>query len=170
MVVLRATQKVLRYLAPPDTVTAASDGALGDWYANRLVVDRQPLVLLLSAVSLLSIVIPGRDLRGIPARLPEIVTARLRRLAVPSRIVAAEVATLTPCVVSGTASRSIVMSMVHFTEAIPGYLPVQGWDESTLPFVEAQLGDTPCRVTARREDTIWPAREARRLLAARWDH
>jgi len=28
-----------------------SDTALGDWYVNRLIVDRQPLLLLVSAAS-----------------------------------------------------------------------------------------------------------------------
>jgi hypothetical protein len=44
VVVLRATQKVLRSLPPATTVAVETDTALGDWYVNRIVVDRQPLL------------------------------------------------------------------------------------------------------------------------------
>src|SRR3972149_6891191 len=56
MVVLRATQKLAKVLPPSADAAAESDTALGDWYVNRLIVDRQPLLLLVSARSLLAIV------------------------------------------------------------------------------------------------------------------
>jgi hypothetical protein len=55
MVLLRATQKVLRLL--PESaggVIDSSTTALGDWYVNRLIVDRQPLLLLVSSTSRLA--------------------------------------------------------------------------------------------------------------------
>lgn len=168
MVALRATRKVLRYLPPAEAVNARSDGALGDWYANRLVVDRRPLLLLVSSESLLAILIPGRELRSVPERLPSIVGARLRRLRVHPSVIQAETATLVPGKVAVTVDRSVLGSLVDFTRAIPHYLPIDGWDDSSLPFVELRLGETPCRVAGREEITLWPARGAQRLLADRW--
>lgn len=168
MVALRATKKMLRYLPPAEAVSARSDGALGDWYANRLIVDRRPLVLLVSSESLLAILIPGRELRTIPERLPAIVGARLRRLGVHSGIIRAELATMAPIKIAVTMDRSVLGSLVDFAKAVPRYLPIEGWDDRSLPLVEVRLGDTPCRVTGRMDDTLWPARCAQRLLSERW--
>jgi hypothetical protein len=48
MVVLRPTQKLQRALPVTAAKDVESDTALGDWYLNRLVVDRRPLLLLVS--------------------------------------------------------------------------------------------------------------------------
>jgi hypothetical protein len=55
VVVLRATQKVLRSLPQSEGELGASSNALGDWYVNRLVIDRQPLLLLSGSVRLLTV-------------------------------------------------------------------------------------------------------------------
>jgi hypothetical protein len=60
MVTLRPTRK-LRGALPISDVSKPSDTALGDWYVNRLVVDRRPLLLLVSSSSLLPMLVPGRD-------------------------------------------------------------------------------------------------------------
>ncbi len=88
MIVLRATQKVLRLLPQSGHSGGASDTALGDWYVNRIVIARQPLVLLVSEKSLLSILTPARDVKGLPERLPEAVAARLRRLGLDEAVIA----------------------------------------------------------------------------------
>jgi hypothetical protein len=79
MVVLRATKKLLSKLPAAHSRVAGSDTALGDWHVNRLVVDRQPLLLLVSSCSLLSILAPARDVRILPNRLATLVASRLRR-------------------------------------------------------------------------------------------
>ena len=171
MLALRATAKVLRFLPPPQGVTAPSDGALGDWYANRLVVDRQPLLLLLSSTSLLAILLPARDLRTLPDRLPSMVGARLKRLGVPQQVIDAELATMNPVMVAKTGSLSVNGTMVNFTRELPYHLPINGWDESSLPFVELRLGETPCRRPGDKRsnyDALWPARDAARMLMERW--
>ena len=85
MVHLRATQKVLRRLARDRSVDRASDCALGDWFVNRVVVARQPLLIMVSSSSLLAVLEPARDVRSLPERLPEIVGRRLKRLGVETR-------------------------------------------------------------------------------------
>ena len=168
MVVLRATKKVLSKLPVASRPVTASDTALGDWYVNRLVVDRQPLLLLVSACSLLAIVAPAREVRTLPDRLPELVATRLRRLGISTALIQAEVAAMEPVQVAATQDRSVLGSMVDFAKAIPVYLPIGGWDLTTLPFIESQLAETPCRVSGPFEATIFPKRAAPELLAARW--
>jgi hypothetical protein len=53
MVILRPTKKLASLLPAAQPVPVCSDTALGDWYVNRIVVDRQPLLLLVSSTSLL---------------------------------------------------------------------------------------------------------------------
>jgi hypothetical protein len=168
MVVLRRTQKLAAALpisvpAPPDSTTA-----LGDWYVNRLTVDRRPLLLLASTRSLLPMLIPARDVASLPARLPDLVATRLRRLGIPLSVVQAEIASMRPVQVGATADRSVVGIMVDFAKSVPFHLDPGAWDDTTLPFVEAQLAETPCHASGRSEDVIFPDRKAPELLLARW--
>ena len=78
MVTLRPTRK-LRTALPVAESAAISDTALGDWYVNRLLVDRQPLLLLVSSASLLPIVVRARDVRALPRHIGDMVARRLAR-------------------------------------------------------------------------------------------
>jgi hypothetical protein len=119
-------------LSAASAIVPASDTALGDWYVNRLVIDRQPLLLLVSSNSLLSLVTPAREVRSLPERLAGLVAARLRPMGVADPLIEAEVAVMRPVHVSGTLDRSVVGSMVDFAKAIPVHLPTGAWDEGTL--------------------------------------
>jgi len=77
------------------------------------------------------------------------------------------VASMTPVVVAPTADRTVVGIMVDFAKAVPFYLE-GNWDESTLPFVEARLAETPCHAGRRFEDVVFPERHAPERLLARW--
>lgn len=168
MVILRRTQKLSAAL--PDIVqpSSTSDTALGDWYVNRISVDRWPLLLLISSRSLLPILLPARGVRHLPERLAEIVAKRLERLQIPSHMIEAEVRAMTPVVVARTEDRSVVGIMVDFAKAVPFYLEPHGWDESTLPFAESRLADTPCHSGRRQEAVIFPNKAAPAILAERW--
>lgn len=168
MVVLRATQKVLRRLVISDTEGPASTTALGDWYVSRLVVDRQPLLLAISSLSYLPILTPARELVTLPRRLPELVATRLRRLGVNSRLIDSEIAAMRPVVVGPTCDRSVLGILVDFSKSIPYHLPVAAWDLTSLPFVEMQLAKTPCHATRRFEEVIFPDKKARALLEEGW--
>ena len=147
---------------------ASSETALGDWYVNRLVVDRKPLLILLSSRSLLPILMPDRDVRALPGRLPGLVAARLKRLRVASRLIDAETAAMAPVNIARTTDRSVLGIMVDFAKSIPYSLKRGGWDETTLPFVESRLAETPCYTSRGFEEVIFPERRAPELLAARW--
>ena len=164
MVTLRATKKVLCLLPPSPGESLPSTTALGDWYVNRLVVDRQPLLLLLSARSLLTILTPARDCRRLPARLADLVGVRLHRLGVAPALVAAEMSAMASVSVAPTADRRVLGYLTAFTRELPYYLPVGEWDLTTLPFVETRLAETPCRLG----DVVVPDRSTHALLAAQW--
>lgn len=168
MVVLRRTRKLASALPACGPASSRSDTALGDWYVNRLSVDRRPLLLLVSSSGLLPVVLPARDVANLPGRLSDVVAARLRRLGIASFIVEAEVAAMQPVTVGPTVDRSVVGIMVDFAKSVPYYLERGAWDETTLAFVEARLAETPCHAGRRYEDVVFPDHKAPELLLARW--
>lgn len=168
MVVLRATQKVLRTLPQTASDADVSNTALGDWYVNRIMVDRRPLLLLVSAKSRLAILAPARDVRSLPDRLPGMIANRLRQIDVDASLIDAEMGAMHTVLVGRTQDRSVTGQMVDFSKAIPYYLPVNGWDTSTLRKTEERLGETPCRVNRRFEEVIFPQQTALRLLEEQW--
>jgi hypothetical protein len=168
MVILRATQRVLRQLPPPRCGAEESETALGDWYVNRLVVARQPLLLLVSSRSLLALVTPARDIRTLPDRLPGLVADRLHRLQIPTALVQAEVAAMDPVVTAPTRDRSVLGILLDFARSIPYYLPAGGGEETALQGVEAWLAGTPCHASRRADAVVFPDKAAPKLLAGRW--
>jgi hypothetical protein len=168
MVILRPTRKLQRVLPVSRSVAAESTTALGDWYVNRIVVDRRPLLILVSSTSLLSILAPARDVSSLPNRIADLVAARLRRHGVASELIDAEIDAMSPVVIAPTIDRSVVGFMVDFAVTVPYHLERGSWDETTLPFVEAKLARTPCHASHRRSEVLWPDRKAHELLAARW--
>jgi len=166
MVALRATKRVLRYLSKPSIDRDTPDTALGDWYVNRFVVRRRPLLLLISSKSLLPMICPARDVRTLPQRLPELVAQRLWRLRIPGVQIQAEARAMTPVHVARTLDRSVVGTMVDFIRTAPYYLGDAPPGDAVLHLVEAKLAYTPCRCSSR--DTIWPEDVAKAHLAERW--
>ena len=96
MVILRPTRKLRALLPRAESVPSCSDTALDDWYVNRIVVDRQPLLLLVSSIALLPMLLPARDVRGLPARLGALVAARLRRCGIDAHTIDAEQQAMRP--------------------------------------------------------------------------
>lgn len=86
MITIRCTRKLAKRLTPtPGADTRQSTSKLGDWYANPLNVGHQRLIHCVSERSLLSIVLPAKDVRLFPSRLPYAVGSLLARLGIPSR-------------------------------------------------------------------------------------
>lgn len=168
MVLLRATQKLLRSMPQSAGDSATSSNALGDWYINRIVVDRKPLLLAVSSKSLLSTVVPARDLKTLPDRFATLVEVRLRRLDVSDSAVVSEAEATAVVSVGRTVDRSVVGQLVDFAKSIPFYLPINGWDESSLPEVEDKLAETPCRSSRTGADIIWPKKKAAALVNTVW--
>src|SRR5688500_4960544 len=99
MVVLRVTRKLHTALTPTEHKESRPDGGLGDWYVTRFVVDRRPLLMMVSSESLLAIIEPARDVRSLPSRFPKIVADRLYWIGVDQEAIDREVATMSPIVV-----------------------------------------------------------------------
>lgn len=168
MVVLRATQKLLKSWQVTVEDGDESSTALGDWYCNRIVVDRRHLVLLISARSRLAILTSGRDVRTLPSRLPDLVAARLGRLGIAERLIRLEVNAMSVVRVGRTQDRSLTGQMVDFAKAIPYYLPVNAWNELTLGLAEDRLAETPCLCARSFAEVIFPVDMTKELLAVHW--
>jgi hypothetical protein len=159
----------LRELLPVSEVTSSqSDTALGDWYVNRIVVDRQPLLLLISSTSLLPIVMRARDVRGLPRRLVSVVEARLRRLGIASPTIEAETRAMHPVVIAPTDERSVLGIAVDFAKSLPYFLGSGPWDDATLQWAEDKLAETPCHAARAFDRVVFPERKAPELLRVKW--
>ncbi|MEJ2539004.1 MAG: hypothetical protein P8188_03295 [Gemmatimonadota bacterium] len=166
MVHIRATAKVLRSLPLSKSTDAPPDSALGDWYANRLVIDRIPVLLLISSASLLPILLRARGVRSLPEILPAIVRARLHRLGIPAALIEAEVAAMDPVHVAKTRDRSVLGVLVDFGRMLPHYLP-HDWNEGDFVDAEAKLQTTPFFCSRRAREVVFPDRDTRALLESR---
>ena len=143
MVTLRPTRKLRSLLPATEIVPFTSDTALGDWYVNRIVVHRQPLLLFVSSTSLLPMLCPARDVRGLPDRLGALVRARLKRCGIDDQTIDAETRAMNSVVVGPTVDRSVLGIMVEFARVVPYYVEPGQWDETTLRLVEDRLAETP---------------------------
>ena len=168
MVILRPTRKLNSLLPATEVIPTSSDTALGDWYVNRVVVDRQPLLLLVSSTSLLPMLIPARNVRGLPARLAALVEARLRRCGLDDRTIAAETLAMASVAVGPTVDRSVLGIMVDFAKAVPYHLEPGQWGETTLRIVEERLAATPCHAALSWDRVIFPEKKAPEVLRAKW--
>ena len=84
MFVLRCTKKLLsRMNVRPPADAPKSQTLLGDWYANLLHIQRQQLILCVSERTLLPVVMPARNARDLPQRLPLEIANVLRALDIP---------------------------------------------------------------------------------------
>jgi hypothetical protein len=168
MVILRGTKKVLRYLAAVDASPGESTNALGDWYANRLVIARQPVLLLVSSNSLLPALVPARDVRGLPSRLASVVEGRLRRLGVREKLIEAEIGAMETVSIAKTSDRSVLGTMNDFARIIPFYLDPRYHADLTLESAEERLEETPCRSSKSYAECIFPDQKTVELLELKW--
>ena len=158
---------MLRHLPPISTPEASSDTALGDWYVKRMVIDRVPLLLLVSSRSLLPLVLRARNVQSLPERLPDLVGARLRRLGVPPELVEAELAAMLPVLVGKTVDRSVLGVLVDFGKLFYHVLP-DIWNEDDFEKMESRLAETPCFASRGYDDVVVPRSRTPELLLARW--
>ncbi len=168
MVFLRATQRVLKSLPQSDLDECRSDTALGDWYVNRVLVDRQPLLILVSSESLLTILEPARSVKTLPGRLGGLVANRLQRLGVDRHLIDLEIKAMKVVCVGRTKDRSVTGTLIDFAKTLPYYLPSDGWDARDLREAEDQFSQTPCRCGRSFQETVWPRKKAVSLLTESW--
>jgi hypothetical protein len=168
VVILRPVRKLHGSLPISEDAPLGSTTALGDWYVKRIVVDRHPLLIIVSSTSLLTILTPARDVRGLPDRLADLVASRLKRYGVDPQLVDAERNAMSSVAIAPTADRSVIGIMIEIGKELPFHLEIGGWDETTLPFVEAQLARTPWHAGRREGEVVWPDQAIHALLKDRW--
>jgi hypothetical protein len=144
-----------------------SDTALGDWYVNRVIVDRQPLLLLVSAASLLPALVRARNVRALPTEIEAIVARRLERMGIARSLFDAERRAMTPVHIAATADRSVLGIMVDFASGLP-YLLRPGWNDAALGVAEDRLAETPCHAGKAAGRVVFPNLKAPELLLAKW--
>jgi hypothetical protein len=132
VVLLRATQKVLRNLQPSRDAGGVSGTALGDWYVNRVVVDRQPLLLFVGEKSLLAALAPARDVKNLATWFPGVVFERLKRMDVDWGLIGSEMEAMQVVQVGRTKDRSVTGQMVDFAKTLPYLLPEGDWGPQEL--------------------------------------
>jgi len=115
MLVLRCTRKLLRRLREtPVDIAPRSTTTLGDWYANVLFVHRQPIILAVSARTLLPVLVPARDSPSLGPRFAAALAEILVALGVPAHQIREEQRQMAPVVFAATSSRQILGTMNDF--------------------------------------------------------
>jgi hypothetical protein len=121
---------------PPDTV-------LKNWYAKPFNQGRQRLILCTSECSLLTVIIPAKDLAKLHVRLAEAVARLLIYLDVPTDQVAQERRAMDTMQVSPTASRSVLGTMNDMAWLAARHISEEG-AECDLDNIALEINQAPC--------------------------
>ena len=109
---LRCTRKLLQRIKDePLEGSVPTTTALGDWYANVIPMPFGELLLFVNERSLLTVAIPGEDVKFILSQLRQRVDNLLKQFNVPNRLVIAEIRNMGNVLITKTASRSVLGSM-----------------------------------------------------------
>lgn len=115
VIVVRCTAKLLERLpGHSDSQETASSSRLGDWYATLVRTRRGHFVLAMARATLLPVVVTGRDLRTLPERLSQQVSAMLGSYGVPAEAVEREREAMRDVVYTRTDDRSNVGVLTEF--------------------------------------------------------
>jgi hypothetical protein len=157
---LRATAKLLRRLKCAPAAAGAATTRLGDWYGNLFSVGRQQFALFTSERSLLSVVLPAKEIRPLPIALTDGLRWLLSDLGVPRALIDAELAQMESCVIAATSSRSVLGSMNDHTFAAKLFLS----ESPPLSLIEVhhRLAEVPLKAIGYR----YPREVALDLLSA----
>ena len=141
MLVLRCTQKILKRIGSPIADPPASTTALGDWYAQPLAVGHRRYVLLVSGLSRLPVLMPGRDVKHLATHFPAALARVLAGLGVPEEVIDRELAEAGEIVIAKTASRSLLGTLNDFLHMLRGQLRDE--PDPNLTMEAVRLSDTP---------------------------
>lgn len=112
MIVLRCTAKLQKRLKLPKLADPGpSRTALGDWYGNVFHVGRQPLLILTSERSLLSVVLHAREMDALQATFSMALMKLLLRIGIPAVAVDRELAQMNEIAFGPTRNRSVLGTM-----------------------------------------------------------
>ena len=143
MLVLRCTQKLLK--KNPGPANGREDElvpTLGNWHANLIRLAHSPVVLCVNDLTLLAILVPGRNL---PTFVPEFqnrLAQRLCRMKLPYETISDELAATEIVHIQPTNNRSVLASMNDFVRHLKGMVSNQ-FDFSQANAFEDLLSGIP---------------------------
>ena len=168
MITLCYTQKVRRRLALSEhpSVSREPTTRLGNWYVNLVHYGRQQVVLATSERSLLTVVLPARNLReSLEGNLITSVGHLLTAIGIPPEIVGREVAEMRPAAVGPACNRRVLGSMNEFAFHLGFHM-----ERSGDPLVLALgLSDIPMSAVGTKSHYGIPRNVARELLIGHGD-
>ena len=167
MITLRCTQKVRKRLKLTETTSDAPPPttALGDWYVNLVRFGRQQVVMATSERSLLTVLLPARELRqNLVPNLQSAARQLITVLGIPREIVRREIAEMQPAAYASAVNRRVLGSMNEFAWQLGAYLDRTG-DALELAL---RLSETPMSAVGSKNRYGIPADVARELLAAHY--
>ncbi len=165
MITLCCTQKVRKRLRLAATPPGSSPPttALGDWYVNLVRFGRQQVVMATSERSLLTVLLPARELRqSLVPNLQGAVQQLLTALGIRPETVSCEIAEMQPVAFASAVNRRVLGSMNEFAWQLGAYLDRTG-DALELAL---RLSETPMSAVGSKNRYGIPADVARELLAA----
>jgi len=119
MLILRCTQKLLKKKpGPTDDRQDDLVPVLGSWHANLIWLAHVPIVLCVNDVSLLAILLRGRNFPNLVNAFRNRVAARLERMGLPEDIISLECAAMDVVQVQPSNSRSVLASMNDFARGL----------------------------------------------------
>lgn len=115
MIVLRCTQKLLnRNPGPPNARQDTLVPMLGSWHANVIRLANSPIVLCVSDISLLAVLVQGKDFPNFGSAFRDRLAQRLRRLGLSQETISVERAAMEIVQIQPSNSRSVLASMNDF--------------------------------------------------------
>lgn len=115
MLVLRCTQKLLRKNPGPSNGREDSlVPVLGSWHANLIRLAHIPIVLCVNDVSLLAVLVRGRDFPRFGLEFRDRLARRLRRMGVSNQAISLELAAMETMRIEQTNNRSVLASLNDF--------------------------------------------------------
>jgi hypothetical protein len=115
MLVLRCTQKLLEKNPGPGTDHKDSlKPVLGDWHAKLIRLGHSPVVLCANDLSLLAILVRGKDFPRFVLSFRDRLASRLRRMGVSEQAITEELAAMEIVRIAKSNNRSVLGSMNDF--------------------------------------------------------
>jgi hypothetical protein len=139
---------------------------LGNWYVHLARLGRNQIVLATSERSLLTVLLPARQLRehieiNFQTALAELLTA----LQLPPQVASRELAAVEPISFAAASNRRVIGSMNEYVWQLGSYLARTG----DLLELSLQLNNTPMSAVGSKSSYGFPDEVARDLLM-NWEH
>lgn len=166
MITLRCTRLIRKRLHLPEVLSESvtSTAALGDWYVHLLRFGHDQLVMVTSERSLLTVLLPAKDLRTtVLPNLHAALRTLLAGLSVAPDRIDREIASMTPVNFGRATNRRVLGSMNDFAFEASVHLAA-GEDARSIAL---RLAETPMSaIGPRRGHLGYPCDVARDLLGA----